>query len=43
MSFKGETSPRIGRRSVSVTPPFEHTVEDDDAADLGIISGVYDQ
>lgn len=39
MSFEGETSPRVERRKVSDAPPFEHTVEDDDAADLGMILG----
>jgi len=39
MSVEGETSPRVERRKVSDAPPFEHTVEDDDAADLGMILG----
>ena len=36
MSFPRETPPKFEGRMVD-TPPFEHTVEDDDTADLGTI------
>ncbi len=40
MSTGSETSGKIEERRVFDAPPFEHTVEDDDAADLGTSLGV---
>ena len=40
MSSEGDTSPKAEDRNVFDAPPFEHTVEDDDTADLGKMMGV---